>query len=226
MHNSVCIDSIVNINKRYILIRSMILGDNKMPGSNLVIYPLHGKSLLVAVTLLQFLGCASSSVSHDFDSSINFSQYKTFGWMYEKQPQSNGTQLVDDLMNNRIRSAIDTQMINKGISLVALDKADLLLSYQVTLKQKLSNQGMSGSIGIGRSTGSSGVGLSLGFPLTSRDYKENTLIIDISDAKTKTLIWRGYGVRRVDPKATPAENIQEINDIVAEILNAYPPAPN
>jgi Domain of unknown function (DUF4136) len=49
-----------------------------------------------------------------------------------------------------------------------------------------------------------------------------TLVIDIIDPKTKTIIWRGWGRAEVKENQTPTQSEQLIQKIVTKILSSFP----
>ena len=55
-------------------------------------------------------------------------------------------------------------------------------------------------------------------------YTQGTLVIDIVDAKTKTLVWRGSATGTVDgQQRSPEEMQQRVNNVVAQIMANFPP---
>ena len=55
-------------------------------------------------------------------------------------------------------------------------------------------------------------------------YTEGTLVIDLVDAATDNLVWRGSGSGVVDQtQRTPEEMQARMNDIVAKIMKSFPP---
>jgi hypothetical protein len=57
---------------------------------------------------------------------------------------------------------------------------------------------------------------------TEQDYKEGTLVIDLYDAKTKQLIWRGSTQGTVSDKAE--KNEKNLNKGVAKMFKDFPPS--
>ena len=54
-------------------------------------------------------------------------------------------------------------------------------------------------------------------------YKEGTLLIDIVDAASKQLVWRGSALTEVDPGMTPEERNERITSIVHSMFTHFPP---
>lgn len=56
-------------------------------------------------------------------------------------------------------------------------------------------------------------------------YQVGTLQIDLIDAKTGQLVWRGSAEKVIDDTPTPAERSAAIHNAVAKIFSDYPPKP-
>ncbi len=54
-------------------------------------------------------------------------------------------------------------------------------------------------------------------------YEEGSLIVDIVDARSKRLVWRGTATAIVDPGATPEERTERIQEAVAKVFKDFPP---
>ena len=66
-----------------------------------------------------------------------------------------------------------------------------------------------------------------GVPLTTKvvsSYPQGSLVIDVLDAGTGKLIWRGVGRRVFDSKQTPEERRQRIQDAVASVVDEFAPS--
>lgn len=57
--------------------------------------------------------------------------------------------------------------------------------------------------------------------MNTYQYKEGTLIIDVMDAKTNSLAWRGWAVVILET-VRPVRIEQRINKVVSEILKDLP----
>ena len=56
---------------------------------------------------------------------------------------------------------------------------------------------------------------------TEQDYKEGTLVVDLYDAKTKQLIWRGSAEDTVSNDA--AKNEKNLDKSVVKMFKKFPP---
>jgi hypothetical protein len=60
------------------------------------------------------------------------------------------------------------------------------------------------------------------YEVREREYA--TLVIDMVDAETGALIWRGKRVTRVHSHSKPDDVDKKVNKTVAKILSSFPPA--
>ncbi len=148
------------------------------------------------------LGTAfAQHIKTDFDHQANFSQYqyKTYSWQEIKPANS--------LWDARIKNAVDAQLAAKGWTQVDNGGDVAIVAIKTTQTQRtLRWRGMGG---FGQST------------TTEQDYKEGTLVVDLYDAKTKQLIWRGSAQDTLSDKAT--KNEKNLDKGVAKMFKAFPP---
>jgi hypothetical protein len=57
--------------------------------------------------------------------------------------------------------------------------------------------------------------------ITEQDYKAGTLVIDMYDAKTRQLLWRGSAEGTLSDK--PAKNENKLDKAVAKMFKDFPP---
>jgi hypothetical protein len=162
---------------------------------------------------MALLGSAfAQKVQTDFDHQANFSQYKTYSWQ-EITP-------ANSLWDARIKSAVDAQLAAKGWTHVPSGGDVAVVAIKTTQTQRTLQtfyDGMGGGWGW-RRFGGGGFGDAT---TTEQDYKEGTLVIDLYDAKTKQLIWRGSVEDTLSDKA--ATNEKNLDKGVAKIFKAFPP---
>ncbi|HYA46771.1 MAG TPA: DUF4136 domain-containing protein [Burkholderiales bacterium] len=176
------------------------------------------KNAMLSVAIgIVMLGCATPPVvTFDYDTGADFAALKTFNWM-----PATGNAAADELLVKKIRNTVDVQLQAKG-RMPAADNPDFLIAMQ-----------LSGKTTYG---GSTGVGVSVGIPVgragrvsvgggqsKAHEKKEGTLVLDFMDAKAKSLLWRATASAAVSPGASPEEQQQRINEVVAEMLSHFPP---
>jgi hypothetical protein len=163
--------------------------------------------------LLAIAGCSGISVSTDYDTTKDFSTYQTFSWM--EVPSSKQAQGYDTsgLMDARVKEAVDKQLESKGLAEVS-DNADLLLAYHYGTEEQLQIDDY--GYGYGPWCGGSGIDV--------YKYKEGTLIVDIVDAATKKLVWRGAAEGALSENPSGPELNYVIDSAVAKMFKSFPPS--
>jgi Domain of unknown function (DUF4136) len=171
------------------------------------------RTALCIVAFLAALGDASAQqVQTDFDHQANFSQYKTYSWQAIKPANS--------LWDARIKSAVDAQLAAKGWTQVDSGGDVAIVAIKTTQTQRTLQtfyDGFGGGWGW-RRFGAGGFGES---ETTEQDYKEGTLVVDMYDAKTKQLIWRGSAEDTLSSKAE--KNEKNLDKGVARMFKKFPP---
>ena len=174
---------------------------------------------MLSAVLVLLSGCSSISVRRDYDRTTDFSQLKTYAWEHAEQPETGDPRIDNDLMDERVRAAVNRELAAKGLVAGSKSDADFLVAYFITYKQRIG--GSSVSFGIG--TGSYGRYGSVGYNTSISDYDEGHLTIDIMDSATTNTIWRGVGVRTTYETAKPDKITKIVNQAVSKILKKFPP---
>src|SRR5713101_3178936 len=162
---------------------------------------------------LVMLGAAFAQlVKTDFDHQANFSEYKTYSWQEIKPPNS--------LWDARIKNAVDARLAAKGWTQVDSGGDVAVVAIKTSQTQRTLQtfyDGVGGGWGW-RRFGGGGFGEST---TTEQDYKEGTLVVDMYDAKTKQLIWRGSAEDTLSSKAE--KNEKNLDKGVAKMFKKFPP---
>ena len=164
-----------------------------------------------SVLFLVSLGTAlAQQVKTDFDHQANFSQYKTYSWQTIKPANS--------LWDARIKSAVDAQLAAKGWTQVDSGGDVAIVAIGTSHTERTLQTFYDGMGGGWRWRGFGGMGEAT---TTEQDYKEGTLVVDMYDAKTKQLIWRGSAEDALSNKAE--KNEKNLDKGVAKMFKKFPP---
>lgn len=158
---------------------------------------------LVLGFLVLFAACARTvdvpkTVNYDYNINFDFTNLKT----YDLSPTPT-TVIIEELMMERIKTAIDTQMQAKNVKKTSNNPDFLISIYGVRTKI---------------------------FTTTWRGIDEDLivekgkLILQFVDPETNRIIWWGEARAVLDPNGIPAEETRMVNDIVHRILQKFPPA--
>src|SRR6266567_4985328 len=171
------------------------------------------RTAVSTVLFLVALGTAlAQHVKTDFDHRANFSQYKTYSWQEIKPANS--------LWDARIQRAVDAQLAAKGWTKVDSGGDVAIVAIAASHTERTLQTFYDGMGGGWRWRGFGGMGEAT---TTEQDYKEGTLVVDVYDAKTKQLIWRGSSEDTVSNNAQ--KNEKNLDKGVAKMFKKFPPEP-
>jgi hypothetical protein len=187
----------------------------------------------LALGLLAVGGCTGPKVITDFDPSAEFSEFRTFAFTGLTDRDQGGA-LDNSLMRKRIEEIVGWQLTAKGLRQVNVeDRSDLLVHFWVGVKdkQRVESTGMTAGAyggrygwGAGASYGGrygAGAGYA-GSGVTTYEYQEGTLIVDLAESSKKELVWRATIVAIL--RGSPEENLELANKGVAKAFEDFPPA--
>lgn len=170
------------------------------------------KAVLALVIGSLVAGTAVAQEVHvDYDRWARMTTYRTFAWL--DTPETSVV-IQSPLMDEHIKNAIIEQMASGRLDLVESDP-DLYVTYHLSLGDKLRVNTM--SLGYGY-PGSWYWDPYWGGAYTTTSvstYTEGTLVIDVWDARTKLLIWRGSATAEV--ASTSEKNTKKIDKAVKKI---------
>jgi hypothetical protein len=158
----------------------------------------------------------AQDVRYNFDRDADFSKYKTYKWVDNKNAQR-----LEDLAERQFKTAMDAELAKKGLSRVDSNNADLYLSYQVALQQEKQYTSFDSGWGYGRGWRSwGGAGMSTGQTST---IHVGAVDVDMYDVAERQLVWEGTASKTIDPKAKPDKQQKNLEKAVAKLLKNYPP---
>lgn len=172
-------------------------------------------STTVAIALAGALaGCSSISTTYDFDTRVDFSEFHTFDWMPE-QPVTISDPRREQAVRDQFVAALET----RGFEKVAHDADFRLVMYA----------GAEGNIqvsafGYGYGPRSTFWGPTAGFVETYA-YRDGTLVLDVVNAETNELAWRGTAQGVIDASMNPQDRQKLITEAIDKMLKKFPPPP-
>lgn len=176
--------------------------------------------IMLLVTLVVVAGCSTVQVNQDYEVHSNLTRYETWQWKEAVQPTNGDLRTDNPLLNKRIRRAIENHLTGRRIRLVPKG-ADLQLSYQLTIEQKIIGDTIYPTVGIGV-YGFPWYG-GMGSETRIRQFDEGRLTIDLHATDTGELLWRGVGIYRWVTYDNPRQAADAMQEIVDKILEQYPP---
>jgi len=133
-------------------------------------------ALCMMLACITSVVAAGQQVSVNYNHSQSFSSYHTYAWA-----SNNTNQIQNSILAQVAQQDVDTAMQGKGLQKVQeSQKPDIILLASGGMRQQTSYNAW-GMRGIGGGMGG----------ITPRQNVEATLIVDLHDAKSQSLIWRG-----------------------------------
>ena len=175
-------------------------------------------ALGAAIALLS--GCATVSVNRDYDDSVDFSRLHTYAWRHDTQPGTGQVRIDNDLLDRRIREAVERELAARRFERAGKLEADFLVAYYIEYKQRISGNAV--MFGLGSGVFDAGFG-SFGYNAAISDYDEGWLTLYVIDPLRGKTIWRGVGIRHTYESPDPRKVTRVIDKAVARILSGFPP---
>jgi hypothetical protein len=166
--------------------------------------------LAVAIVLLTSGVALAQDVKYNYAPGTDFSKYHTYKWVNVE-----GAKYPDQLVDQQIRSAIDSQLATKGFTKATGDASDLVVAYQIAMDQERQWNAYGGGLGFRVGGGMASA--------TSSTISIGTLVFDVYDAGAKQQLWRGDATKTMNPSKDPQKNQESLNKGVAKLLKNFPP---
>ena len=183
----------------------------------------HRHSVRLSVILAVILtGCNAFKVQTDHDSTADFNAFKTFAFAGPAEINKGGI-YDNSLMQKRIESAVTRELTTKGLRQVGVDDhPDLLVHHWINVQDKQRLESGGTSVGVARGPyGGYGWGAGYGGGVTTVDYREGTLILDLIEPTNKQLVWRATIVGTLQDSTK--DNVELGNEAIAKAFQDYPP---
>ena len=163
----------------------------------------YGTVILAALLLI---AAAAAKTTTDYDHKLNFGNYKTYSW--------GKVETADSLWDQRVKDAVDNQLAAKGWTQVPSGGDVLVNAFGKTQEEHTLNTFYNGFPGwrwggFGDST------------TTVDTYKVGTLVVDLFDANTRNLIWRGTASDTL--ASNPDKNTRKLDSNVQKLFKHFPP---
>jgi hypothetical protein len=169
-------------------------------------------TIFFSIAMFFVLTAASfaQQVKTDYDHNTTFGQYKTYSW--------GKIQTKDPLLVDRIKDAVNGALTAKGWTQVESGGDVSVVAMEITQNRQTLNTFYDGLGGGWRWGGFGGFGDTT---TTTETYKVGTLVVDLFDAKTKSLIWRGSSSDTLSNNAN--KNTKNLDKGVQKMFAHFPP---
>lgn len=187
-------------------------------------------TLIVAMVALSLIAgsCSSTRYIVDSDTRHNFSGYSTYAWFQLASPPDKAKPPTEanTILTRRIKWAIDGALDGKGMTTAKVGDADFLVTYSMVLQSRMVmyHTGWSMPMGYRGGWGWGGWGYGGGWSggrSSMETYTEGTIVVDVLDTKTRTLVWRGIAENAF---RKPNPDDEKVAKIIEKVMTDFPPA--
>jgi hypothetical protein len=185
------------------------------------------------IVLLALASAGSPGVAQkvrvDYDHGCNFSRYKTYRWVEAHRTQSPDLQFPNQLMQERIMRFVEEALAAKQFTRVETG-GDLLVGYAMRVSAEPQFTTFTDAAGPGWGwsgwgwvgPGCCGWGWGSAFSsTTTQTIWAGTLVVSMTDAREKQLVFQGVSTDTVSSKAE--KNTKRLQKGISEIFEKYPP---
>jgi hypothetical protein len=181
-------------------------------------------TLVFAATVLVGTAAMASTTESYFDKSYNFGNIRSFA--IQQQPRISTDQLANNsIWGSLIRETLGGNLRTHGLAQQNEGPADIKVTFSVELTERYDTRfvdygfpGSWGPWGLGPYYGGGWGGWrGGGFDVYTIPYLESRLIVDMVDAKTNQLVWRGFNTDELQ-----LDDVQkDLPDAVGDVLKRF-----
>jgi hypothetical protein len=166
-----------------------------------------------AISALALIGCASTNVGSYVESGANIMPYRTFNWGVAYSISTGDPRLDSNpFFLERLQADVEKQLAGRGLERTTSGTPDLLVHYHASVKQRLDVNSTDRKDGYCR-----------GDDCRPYVYEAGTLLLDLVDAHTNRLVWRGWAEGAVDGMIDNQDWMEKrIDEAVTRILATLP----
>ncbi|CAM3451540.1 DUF4136 domain-containing protein [Corallococcus sp. ZKHCc1 1396] len=175
---------------------------------------------------LGLASCAGVDVGTSYDPAAveRIEGFRTYAWLSQPQ-KSQDSRINNAITDAQVKEAVDRDLQERGYRKVEANP-DFLIGWQGAIDTRLSEESVDSYYGYpwdpfwGSFYGPYGGGQTY-----LRQYDVGTLILDVVDAKQKTLVWRGTAQTDLGDSPSIQSTGNKLDDGVKKMLERFPPKP-
>ncbi|WP_164014824.1 DUF4136 domain-containing protein [Pyxidicoccus trucidator] len=176
---------------------------------------------------LMLAACTSIDVStqHDGSAARAVSGYRTYAWMPRA---SGGSPAQGGETGSHVEKSVDGFLTARGYKRVeASASPDFLIKWSGAIRDLQAREVVDNAPApVGPMQSPYDTPNPRPQPRTYlREFSKGELDLDIVDASTKKLVWRGTAKGNLDKKSTPAEEQEWLNQAITQLLSDFSPQP-
>lgn len=173
----------------------------------------------MAIALVAAAACAPAiTVSSHVQRDLDLSTYETYDWGPADALPSGDARLDDNpLFADYVHGAIERELAARGLELDGSGNPDLLVHYHASVSDRIDVNRVDRDQGYCATVDDC--------PVETYHYESGTLVVDIVDAGTKKLVWRGWAQSALDAFLDDPDRMSDtVNESISRMMNRLPAA--
>jgi len=171
--------------------------------------------LLTVTSALALSACATMSVGSYVERGLDFAPYRTYEWgPADALPTGDPRLDSNPFFQDHVTGAVEKELERRGLRLAdAPATGDLLIHYHANISQRIEVNGFENQ----NCTSATDCRPSV------YEYEAGTLVLDVADARTGKVIWRGWARDSVEA-ALHNQDVMEkqFNEAVRRMMAEFP----
>ncbi|NNF27946.1 MAG: DUF4136 domain-containing protein [Gemmatimonadetes bacterium] len=180
----------------------------------------RGSEVLVLLSVVAGLTACGVGIraGADHREGLDLTPYHTFEWG-EADDLPTGDPRLDHnpFFLERLHEAIENELAARGVRRVA-SGADLMVHHHASVRDRVAVYEVDRQ-----------AGYDVGRPLEGSEvvqYQEGTFLVDVADAETREILWRGWAQADVEAALDDPSRMRSlVAEAVAQMFEAFPSAP-
>ena len=179
--------------------------------------------IISTILMLMLSACGSVNVQTENGAGADFTKLRSYDWFEKRDVSLDGVGVNNPDVEELVKASVEKQLQSKGYRKATDAQPDFLISWVGAIEKKVKVESINhlySSYGYGP--------VAAGMPLaakkgdTVREYEEGTILLDVLDPVTHTMLWRGRGTDRLLQGMEKGDTPLYINKLVKNILKTFP----
>jgi hypothetical protein len=174
-----------------------------------------GRLAAVTFAALALSACATMNVSSHVERGTDFTQFRTWDWGPADELPTGDPRLDNNaFFQDHMLGAVEKQMAAKGyVRSTLAGSPDLLVHYHANISQRFDVNGVDRQRGYCNDNCEPQV----------YEYQEGTLVLDVVNARTNKLVWRGWAQDSLDGVIDNQDRLdKEVDRAVTNLFKLFP----
>jgi hypothetical protein len=170
----------------------------------------------MALAALTVSACATMNVSSHVEPGLDFTQYHTWRWAPADALPASDARLDNSFFKDHFQGAVEKQLALRGLTQKGPESAtpDLLIHYHANVAPQ---------IDIARTGPQAGACYDEDCTVRVFDNEVGTVVLDVVDARTNRLIWRGWAQNSIEGVLDHPQRFQSrIQQAVTRMFARFP----